>query len=328
MKTQISLLIVLLVLQLGLIFFTNSNQQELGAFVADKPLLDFQPAEIDTITITGPKKLSLILKKVDSGWTIPETFDAPADKAAVKRLLDKLAELKQGLPVATTKEAADRFKVGKDTFERNIVLNAGTVKKAELLVGTSPMFRQVYVRLPENDAVFSVKFSVNDAGVRPEDWLDKTMLTFDVDDLSEINIGSLHLVRKEGKLVPNDPAPGETVDEEAIDRLVGGLAAMRIETVLGNSDKPEYGLETPKLVCSFTLTSGLKQTWRFGRPENKQYYVLKSSDSELFFKVADYQLKPLLDADINALVRPTGTTAANTAAPEKKKEREKPESGE
>ena len=102
---------------------------------------------------------------------------------------------------------------------------------------------------------------------------------------------------------------------------------MRIETVLDNSGKPEYGLETPEMVCSFTLASVLKQTWRFGRPAKEQYHVLKSSDSKLFFKVTDYQLKPLLNVDRNALVRSAEAAAANTAEQEKKKEQEKLESG-
>lgn len=306
MKTLISLLAALLVLQVGLFFFTGSLRQQLGAYETNEPLLDFQPAEIDTISITGTEGQVVILQKKKGSWTLPDAFDAPADMTAVNALLDKLKSLKKGWPVATTKDAASRFKVAADNFERDIVLKNGSQIKAELLVGTSPMFRKVNVRLPRNDEIISVSFAANDAGVRPEDWLNRAMLTFDAKKITDLHIGPLHLERKDTALVPVDMAPDETVDAEAVGKLVNSLAGIRIEAILGNRDKPEYNLDKPELTCSFTLASGKKQTWLFGKPEKEQYHVLKSSNSDLYFKVADYQVQPLLDADRDKLVHSKG----------------------
>ena len=325
MKKILSLLVILLVLQIGLIVLTNSSRQQLGAYVANEPLLNFQPAEIDTIDITGPDGQAVVLKKAGGTWRIADGFDAPADASAVDDLLHTLAGLKKGLPVATTKDAAVRFKVAADAFERDIVLKKGTEKKAELLVGTSPMFRKVHVRLPGSDDIISVTFAANDAGVQPTDWLDRAMLTFDAGKITDLTIGPLHLQRKGKTLVPDDLAPGETVKAEAVTRLVNSLAGMRVEAVLGNSDKPEYGLDKPELTCSFVLASDKKQTWRFGKPEKEQYHVLKSSNSDLFFKVADSQVQPLLNADRNALIQ-TAATTGSTDNPQLK-QRKKPDTG-
>src|SRR3546814_12542692 len=72
--------------------------------------------------------------------------------------MENLAGLKRGLPVATSGAALERFKVTEESHERRIVLNGGDGTLGEVLIGTSPSFRQVYARTPEDDVVFSVAF--------------------------------------------------------------------------------------------------------------------------------------------------------------------------
>ena len=50
-------------------------------------------------------------EKDKDGWILPAHFSAPVDGNKVKVLLDKLAGMKQGFVVATSADAAKRFKV-------------------------------------------------------------------------------------------------------------------------------------------------------------------------------------------------------------------------
>ncbi len=297
MKNKITLLIILLAVQVALMFYVYSGKQDLGAYIADEPLLAFQPSGVDTVIINGPEKQQVLLKKIDGRWRLPEYYDAPVDGAALQSLMDKLAGLKKGLPVATTSEAAVRFKVAPEQFERHIVLKQGGKTVADLFVGTSPTFRKVHVRLSGSNDIVAVRFAAFDAGINAKDWLDHKMLALQADKINALSLGSLNLIRKGKSLVPATLGEGEQADERAIKKLVAQVADLRVASILGREKEASYGLDKPVLTCSITLHSGKKLQWVFAKPEKENHYILKTSDRDFFFTVDEQQVKPLLNAE-------------------------------
>ena len=301
-------LAVLLGVQIGLIVFGWTRQTDIGAFTPQTPLLSFQKATVDTIVIQGPDNTTVQLKKTDGEWLLPKYYDAPAKPERVKTLLDKLAGLKAGWPVATTPQAAKRFKVAPDNFERHILLKSGDTVIDELFTGTSPSFRKVHVRLPDSNNITTAAFASYDAPVKAEEWLDKGMVALKADDIIRIAFGDFILVRRDKNLVLEDPAPEEQADPEKISKLVGRLTDLQISAIVGREQLPEYGLNKPALTCRITLASGRKLIWTFGKLQKKDSYVLKTSDQDLLFKIQGRQVKPLLEVKRDTLVKKKETT--------------------
>lgn len=302
MKKTIFFLTLLLAAQVGLGIALNLNRQQLAVFQPTAPLLSFDENGVDAITITGPKGKKVRLVKKDDKWTLPDTFNAPADQEAVKRLLAGLAAIKKGMPVATSAGAAEHFKVGRENFERHIVLRRKGQPVADFFVGTSPGFRKVHVRLAGSNDILSVKFSTYEAAATADTWLDKNSLHLDEKTIKGITLPGIDLIRKGGNLVLADLAADEEMNKEAVDTLTGQVAKLSIESILGRQNKKEYNQDKPKLTCSVQLDNGSKRIFTFSQPEKKDWFVVKSSDSDLYFKIGGWQVKPLLNARRDHLV--------------------------
>ncbi len=324
MKKTIILLTVILVAQVGLTVALNMNRQQLAPFEPTANLLPFDRAAVDTITITGGKGEKVRLVKEKGKWILPDYYRFPADQDAVNKMLDTLAGMKEGWPVATTSGAAERFKVARTDFERHIVLAVGSRPVADLYVGTSPGFRKVHVRVAGSPDILAVKFSAYDAGTGPDDWLDRRYLALDREKIRSIALPGFTLVRKENRFVLADLADDEQMKKEAVDSLVSRVAGLTIEAVLGDRDKPEYLQKEPKLTLTVELPDK-KRVCTFSKPGKEDWYVLKTSDSDLYFKVAAWQLTPLLDAKRSLLVekkkaeeKEAAEAKKNTGSPERK----------
>ena len=130
MKKWITLLCGLLTLQIAVAVGLNINRTDYGAFVPEAKLLSFDTEAVDRIRIDGEADKRVVLHKQDSQWQLPELDGFPADQGNVKRLLERLAKLEKGWPVATTRGAAKRFKVDETSFERKLTLAQGADTQA------------------------------------------------------------------------------------------------------------------------------------------------------------------------------------------------------
>ena len=123
------------------------------AFRAEEPLLAFEAEKVDQIAIDETGGSSVTLKKVDGKWVIPGMADFPADQQRVVSLVDTLAGLKKGWPVATSSEAAERFKLTEANHVRRVALKSGEDELGTLLIGSSPTYRQAHIRAAEGNEV-------------------------------------------------------------------------------------------------------------------------------------------------------------------------------
>ncbi|MGC1586766.1 MAG: DUF4340 domain-containing protein, partial [Rhodomicrobium sp.] len=175
--------------QLALALVLWSFSSDHTAFRAKDPLLAFDPAKVDRIEIAENGASSVALVKEDGKWTIPAFASFPADGAKVTGFLTKLNALKKGWPVASSAEAAKRFKVAGDAYERKIVLKSGGNAIGEILLGTSPAFKQISARAGDDSHVYSVAFAEYEAGTRGDDWMDRALLNIPQDQIASIATG-------------------------------------------------------------------------------------------------------------------------------------------
>jgi hypothetical protein len=291
-------LLAQLALALVLWFAGSGN----ASFKPTEPLVAFDAAKIDAIAIDETGANSVALAKRDGAWIIPTMADFPADGAKVSALLAKLAALKKGWPIATTSEAATRFKVSEDSHERRIVLKSGGRQIAELLLGTAPTFRQIHARNADGSGIYSVAFANYDAGTRSEDWMKRDFLSLPEDKIASISIGDVTLERKDGKFVLPNLAEGQKPKETEIGKLAGAAMHPVFDAVQGKGAEALAKLNEPDIQVSIKRDDGTVVVYKYKKEAEGGAYLFASSAHDFLFRVAESSIEPIVKAKREALI--------------------------
>lgn len=282
---------VLLIIQIGLTVALNVNTRTMEAFVPQQKLLEFEPDLVNRVSIEGEDGV-LFLQKQESSWLLPEVFSVPADTNQVSTLLDKLAEFKQGLAVATSREAANRFKVSEELFERHLVLSSDDKIVADLYVGTSPGFRQVHVRRAGRDEIVTVALSTFELEATADKWLDKNLVQVKVDDLKVLEFREFSVEKQEGGWQLAGLGPGQQTNTDEVQSLLNKVSGLVAEDVVDPEKGDQLFAGDPVLEFTVTLQDNSTIDYLFAQPE-EDTYVLKRSDREFLFKVSSWVVDDL-----------------------------------
>jgi Domain of unknown function (DUF4340) len=302
MKKWIFILSGLLAAQLVLAVVLNLTGEDYGTIQAEEKLVSFNRQAVDGLRIEDGTD-SVVLKKQAGKWLLPESGDFPASQPNVERLLDKLAALEKGWPVAKTRSAARRFAVDEEQFERKLTLFADDDAQATLYVGSSPGIRKVYVRPGEADEVFAVDFNTWEANAQDDDWIDKGVLTLDESVVGRLELPGIIMQRQDGRLQVMNLEENEQTNVEESSALLGKLTGLRVQSLLGTESEPEYRQDEPVLEVRITTEGGGVLDYRFSKPQDATYYVLKRSDLDFFFEVAEHTVNPVREATREKLVQ-------------------------
>ncbi len=313
MKRLINVLGAVLGLQVVLAVILGFTASHVGGVASSQPLLRFDAKAVDRVTIEQPKKDALVLERKKGTWQLPALDGFPASTARVDTFLDKLAGLRKRFPVATSAGADKRFKVGANTYEHKIVLAGGGKTLATLWLGDSPNFRRIYGRAEGENAVYDFELAAHETSTDPNQWADRTVLSLKADDIAGVDLADAHLVRKDGKWQMKALPAGETVNADEAGTVADALANLSFEAVLGKHDKPDYKQGTPALSLSVTTKKGEHRSYVFSKPDKGSDYVLKTSASPYYFKVADFTVKPLLAAKRDKLANAAPKQSAPVA---------------
>jgi hypothetical protein len=302
MKKWISILAGLLVAQLVLAVAVNLNEQDYGAFEANEKLLAFEKQKIDRLLIEDGKA-SVTLKRSADRWVLPDEGDYPVAQNSVDTLLDKLAGLEKGWPVATTSSASRRFKVAEDEYERRLTLYAGDDVVARLFIGTSPGFRKVHLRPDDEEAVFAAEFNEWEMDAQADGWIDKDLLKLDEAQLEQVEIaGKLTLKNQQGDLQLTGLQAQESTNVDEVRALVNKLTGLRIQSLKDEEESVKYKQQDPDLDIVVTLKDGMQLSYRFYKADDNTHYTLKRSDKNRYFEVASYSVDPLNEVSREKLV--------------------------
>ncbi len=319
MKSWTFILGGVLAAQLVLAAVLNLTGEDYGAFQAEEKLLAFEKQAVSGLRIEDGTD-SEVLNKQEGRWLLPERGDFPASQRDVERLLDRLAALEKGWPVAKTRGAARRFRVDEDQFERKLTLLSDDDTQATLYVGSSSGFRKVYVRTGDRDEVFAVDFNSWEANAKADDWIDKDVLTLDDSDVARVEMPGIILQRADGKLQVVDLGEKEQTNWEESRALLDKLTGLSVQSLLGTEAKPEYLQDQPALEVKIMREGGDVLGYRFSKPEDASYYVLKRSDLDYYFKVAEYMVDPVRETTREKLVQARTEEPSSWSAEDKRDE--------
>jgi hypothetical protein len=272
------------------------------AYRAEAPLLAFETEKVDQIAIDETGGASVTLRKVDGKWIIPGMAEFPADQQRVASLLDTLAGLKKGWPVATSSEAAERFKVSEANHVRQVALKSGEEELGTLLVGTSPTYRQAHIRAAGGNEVYSATIAAHDAGARGEDWMDRTLLNAAQDKIASIAVGDVTLERKDGKFVLSGVGPDETVKHAEIPPIVSAIASPSFDAVEGKGEAALAKLEPADFEVTVKRTEGEPIIYKYKKETGGGAYLFASSAQPYVFRVSETAIKPIAEASRARLI--------------------------
>lgn len=314
MKKLIAVCAVLVLVQTGLVVLTNyynpsQSQPDKG------PLLKIAAAEINELILEDAEGQSLLLKKDKEQWQLPALDSFPADTVRVRELIERLAGLQRGWPEATTAEAATRFKVAADRFERKLTVRKEGDAPAVLYFGSSPGLRKIYFRVDGDSEIHALALGQHDLEARADAWIDTRVLHLKPEHVLRVDLPGVQLVRQGEGLQPADLTANEEIVKDGRDALVKRLTTLAITSVLGKESKPEYGLDAPALRYTLELEGGGTIEYIFGQPPKTEAkepgeqaaepesYVVKVSNRDQLFRVEGWQVDAIRKANRATLVR-------------------------
>ncbi len=310
------LLVIQLLIALAL---SLGSGRGLAPSVPDAPFFDFTPDEVTTLRIeSGDGSERVTLTRRDAGWIIADLADAPAQGLKVDQLLAEVAALKRPLPMATSEEARERFKVTETDFERRLVIEGERGPLASLLLGDSPGFRRVFASPPDDPGVYELRLALADLSARRDDWIEPGLLRLERDQLARIATADWTLTKGDDgtwSLAGSDQA----LDQETLEALLLKLANLSYRGILGSTDDPAYNQQEPVRVLDIGLADGSHRDYRISRLKDSQDYVLKDADRPWYFRVSEYDLGELLETQANDLVKadeaPVSSDTSSAVAP-------------
>ncbi len=304
MNRRIKILASILAIQAGLAALLHFTSGSMSAYTSDDKLIGVEADSLDKIVIEDGEKAALVLMKKNDTWILPDHYSFPASKTKLDGFTKKLLGIKRSWPIATTQGAAKRFRVKEDSYEKKIAFYEGDKKIETLFIGSSPDFRKVHARVEGANDIYAVEFSAYDAGIDPNDWVDKDVLRLEESAIDRVKMPTFTLERKEGELVVNGLKKSEETVADEASSLISKLADISFREVLGTENKPEYRQSSPALVAAATMKSGETVNYVFSQVKNEEdTFILKVSSHDYYFKVGKYSVEDLKEFARKKLVR-------------------------
>jgi hypothetical protein len=236
------------------------------ALVKDKPLLaGFDAAKVTRVRLfaASADKPGVDLVKKGAAWIVASHHDYPADAAKVTGLLEPLGKIAGGAPIATSATRHKQLRVADGDFDRKIVLDVEGAGERTLHIGNSVGTRRTALRIGGDDVYAATDVSTFVA--EPAGFVSTRYVDIPKAEIERVAIRRdpvLIELAKQAAPAPADagsgagsagsgagsaaaPAetwtatidgspiklePGETLDTDAIDRIVGQLASIDLRT--------------------------------------------------------------------------------------------------
>ena len=277
-----------------------------GAAGTTAPLLgEVKAEEISSLTIHDDQGKTIRLAKAASGWTLPDAGDYPADATKITPVLSKLLALKTGRPATTTAASHARLQVADDKFVRKLDVAASGGASKTLYFGSSAGAGATHVRLAgQNDVFLSSGLSTWELTADAASWIDTRYVNVTQADVTGFSLananGQLSFTKDAaGAWKLDGLAAGETVNASAITGLLSQATQLRMMRPLGKDNQPAYGLDKPTAMVTLKTKNDNQEktiTLAVGAKDaTDSSYVVKSSDSAYYVRIAEYSVKDLVE---------------------------------
>lgn len=302
MNKTINILTGLLVAQIALAVALRSTDTTFGGRGSDKKFIAIDFNTVNKITLQENKAGKLVLEKDKNGWVLPSLNRYPASLEGVNRLVDKLKEQTRVWPVATTADAAPRFRVSPDDFAETITLS-GSAGDTIVYLGSSSGHNRMHARVDKDNDIISLEIPQRQLSTSAEDWIDRDAVHFKKDDVVSLQLPQFTLEKKDKDWQLSHDGRTDLVDIGAGDEVVDDAGGVNVSAVLGKEDKPEYGLSAPAFSFTVKMKNGQSNVYNFSKMKEGNFYVLKPSNFEFYTKVDSWFVDRLKESNAAALLK-------------------------
>lgn len=292
----------------GALYWQSSGQ---GEFSKAQSIAGFDLDAADTLIIED-SEATLTLARTDEKWQVNGEPAIPVDAGAVVGVLESLADLEAGLPVATSEASQAQLEVADDNYQRRLTVKQGENELAQMYLGTSPGFRKAHVRLAGEDAVHAASINVFDFQTSESDWLDKQYFAFN--DVTGV-AGDGFTVRRENSTwhieEPENRRESHVVDVAVADEMINSLEQLALTGIYEPSEASTSD-DTEAEVSEVRLTvqvDGKPVVLAMVKQDDIVYVERDDLDGRftlstaVFEKFSDYTIESLLleegDASVN-----------------------------
>mgnify|MGYP001207373367 CR=1 FL=1 len=307
MKISIKSLSVILLAQLALIAYLQTQSSSTAAFKKTQNLLAVNFDDVNQVEIFDADKKKITLKEDAGKWNLPELKGFPVSSKKIEEFLTKVKEAKRSWPVGKTLSSAKQFSVVDEQFERKLVFSKNGDVKSTLFVGTSPSFRKVHVRVDGEDLTYTMELNTYELPTKMSHWFDKDLYRLEKSKTEEILFKDFSLQNKEGDFVLAELGQDEQMDKAKTKTLSSLAVHPTFEDVLDFSQK-SLSLASGVFQYSVRMKSGESIVFDFSeyrqnlKEENKKnkeeiakdFLALKVSSTPYYFKVRKSRIEQLL----------------------------------
>src|SRR5881397_2848867 len=273
-------------------------------------LRDYHLVRIDTnildrVTIDAPGKGKAVLARKDGNWTIATRNNAPADSAAVRRLIDTLQNERVTKFVEDIASSLPKYGLDKPhlqlTFSSFASENTAETKAGEQPFATLAFGKEdgdnVYARLTDEPFVVAVRRGLLDQiSAEPLQWQALSIFKFKPDEIHRLSITTdkeLSLERGENNQWHWLKGSGE-IDRTNVQSLLNTLSTWHAVRWLG-ATKPQDGFEKPQLTLAFTTSPDNKASHKLiiGAPASGGTWCAHVDGREGTFVISNSDLNNL-----------------------------------
>jgi hypothetical protein len=311
------ILIATLILQVaiaGFVFWPRPTPAGAGG---QSLLGDIKTGDITSLAVQDDQGNNIKLAKTGGQWVFPDGGDYPADSAKITTLLDKLVALKGNRLVAQTPSSQQRLQVADGAFQRRLELTTSSGTALTLFVGSSAGAGASHARVGGQNNVYLVdNLAAWDLGTDPASWVNPVYLSVPPADVTAVTLrnanGEWSLAKDaQGNWTMADLSAGETLSANNVESLVNAVTSVRLLRPLGKSEDPAYGLAQPAALVTIQAKTGDQSktyTLAVGAQDpGDKSYVVKSSESPYYVRVAEYTAKDLLERTRDRFLEATPT---------------------
>jgi hypothetical protein len=302
MKRHQQILLGVLVLQVALsvvVFWPRRAVTSSGTLVFP----DLQIDDVVALAVVDDKGEQLALRKGDGGWVIPEAGDYPVNEGNVRALLEKLTKLGETSLVARTEASHRALEVSENTFRRRLDLEMVDGTTTTLYLGSAPRYTATHFRVAgQAETYLTTELAVYDVNVRFSAWIDTSYAHIDQALMTRVVLqndqGTFEFVKDEDTWTLVGLTDDEEVAPVSTSALARNVSTLSLLKPLGKTDDPGYGLDAPLAVVTVYTGDGKEQVLRVGAQDPvDNSYVVKSSDSPYYVRVAEYAVQAMVEND-------------------------------
>lgn len=288
-KTLVGLgatLVVLLVLWGAVTLFSSMGEQnaEVGKEVT-AVLAGLSKDGVSRVVLEGPSD-TVTLEKADGAWTA-NGFEA--DSAALDRFWSAASESKVRDLAAANPANHARLGVVPDSAWTLEFTRAGGGSSRLLLGKSGPGYNTAYVRLPDQDQVYTLEGALRNAAAHEIDhWRDKTVVAVDTARVQRVEVdraGERYVLTRDsaGWLVDGEPADGPTARS-----LVGALERFEAQTFAPDTADFDAGEEHRSVLALGEAGDTLASLELSRTPDSK--YLARTPARKWLFEVPSWRV--------------------------------------